>query len=290
MAFQLALAPSGKQLAASECRRDYVLARMGDDGRVERLDGIRNVTGVVGVGPHGELAMPGVAEGKSVILFSADGKEQRMLAQGGQISEAAISPDGTEVVFHDAGPQGGLFLIAKDGQSAARRLTDNSEDSAPIWADASTLLFERQEDGYPYGRPYRLLINEGKARPLERAFGLPVGHDRQHHRLILWVERGKDGAFWWRDASGKSKPIAMSVPRGWKPERYIATSPNGRYLTTTSGGSLWRIDLHSGAAHRFAHAPLPGDLQMVQADDQGRVYLTWSEYRGRLLVRDGAFP
>lgn len=194
------------------------------------------------------------------------------------------------MVFHDAGPQGGLFLIAKDGQSAARRLTDNSEDSAPIWADASTLLFERQEDGYPYGRPHRLFINEGKARPLEATFGLPVGHDRQHQRLILWVERGKDGSFWWRDASGKSKPIAMRVPHGWKPERYIATSPNGRYLTTTSGGNLWRIDLHSGAAHRVAHAPLPGDLQMVQADDQGRVYLTWSEYRGRLLVRDGVFP
>jgi hypothetical protein len=215
-----------------------------------------------------------------------------VLSAGDQlVTEATISPDGAYAVFHDVSPgQGGLFLVDTQGQHAPRRLTTDPEDSAPVWADADHVAFLHPEKGYQYGRTYVVAVASGEQRALPPLPGLLFGSIPARASLLLLDSRASGDRFieWTREGAGKPLRVA-GVAGKLTVDRFIATSPSGGYVTWFTGSGGYRLDVATGKATFVPFPALPGYAQTLQADDLGRLTLSYRYAKGQLYEVKGTF-
>jgi hypothetical protein len=255
--------------------------------------GASSCVGTLAVGPHGEIAFPiGGGEQTSLALLDGDAP-LRVLTSGDRlVTEAAFGPDGTRLVFHDARAEGGgLFVVEASGKRAPLRLTSDSADSAPAWLDADHVVFLRPEQGLPMGRTYVVAAAGDEPAPLPPIPGNPMGSVPSRGSLLLFEPRDGGDRFveWTRD--GRARELRLEgIPKGMSVERYIASSPSGRYVAWYSGGAAWRADLESARATRIDCGSVHGSAQTIQPDDDGRIIVSARRYEGQLYEASGVFP
>jgi WD40 repeat protein len=266
----LAIAPDASSAVFSTCRVHYDARRVDRDGGVTPLPAMSESAGLIVVGPHGELAFPvAIGTGTAVGVTDTRGEHVHVLTSPDyDVTEAAFSPDGRRLVFHDARESGGgLFVINTDGKSRAARLTQNSQDNAPGWIDDDRVVYMRKIPGIVLG-------------------GVPS------RGTILLAIRSPDGdrfAEATLDGRLKERPL-RGVPKGQHWEIATGISPSGRYAAWFSGGAVWRADLDEGNATRVAFDWPKGVADGLSSDDEGRVSVSFRHSEGQLYRVTGSFP
>ena len=184
--------------------------------------------------------------GRNPILIAGDPTRQE--------SAPAFSPDGRSVAYHEAGQNGGIFIVGATGESA-RRLTDFG--FSPAWSpDGTRIAFTTEEIDNPSSRN-----SVSTLWVVDLAGGRPVKLGEFDAVQPAWSPSGARIAFWsniggQRDlytvpaAGGRPVSVLQDAPLDWCP----VWSPDGQYLYFASdrGGAmnLWRIaiDQSSGLA------------------------------------------
>ncbi len=290
----LAVARDGARIVASSCELVWEIARLDLTGSASPIAGASTCAGLPAVGPHGELAFP-VATGDHTVLASTDGAggPVRTLTTGSHVvTEAAFAPEGDRIAFHDASDDGGgLFVVDASGAHAPIRLTSDPSDSAPTWLDAEHVLFLRAEKGRPFGRGYVVAAAGGEPEALPPLTGAPFGTIPSRRSILLFEQRASGDRFLERTRDGHVHELRVAgAPKGMTIDRFIASSPSGRWFALFSQGSVWRVDVASRAATRVPIPPMRGYPQMVAADDDGHLTIAFRRTEGQLYELRGNFP
>jgi hypothetical protein len=290
----LAIAPDGSSVVFSSCRIRYEALRIDATGTATLLHAFDQSAGGVFVGPHGELAFP-VARGDGFALGVADaGAESVRLVTNGDhdVTEAAFSPDGRRVVFHDATPAtGGLFVVDLGGMSELHRVTSDDRDNLPSWLDAEHVIFMHPEKGLPFGRVFVVSAAGGEPRVLPQLPGVLLGGVPSRGTLLLALRSSTGDRFAEATVDGKVHDLPLrGVPRGMHWDVETSASPSGRYVAWFSEGVVWRADLEAGAASRIDFKWPRGLADGIQPDDEGRVAVDFRHAEGQLYRARGRFP
>jgi serine/threonine protein kinase len=292
----LTIAPDSASLVFSDCRARYEAFRLARDGRLTALPQITETNaGALVVGPHGELAFP-VARGLGTALAISDpsGEHVRTLTtEEHSITEAAFSPDGRRIAFHDeTRGTGGLFVIDVDGASEKVRVATDGDDSTPAWIDDEHLVYTHPEAGLPHGRVHMVSAAGGEPVALPKVPGILLGAAASRHALVLGINSPSGDRFALASLDGKVKdiPLRGADAKMHRGEALTALSPSGRYVAWLSGPSVWLADLESGAATRVDFSwPRPA-VDTLQPDDQGELTISFRYGQGHLYRVIGSFP
>ncbi|HEY2509647.1 MAG TPA: protein kinase [Polyangiaceae bacterium] len=290
----LAIDGAGARMVLSSCRNVWEIDRVTDAGEREAVGGTEPCAGLPAVGPHGELAFP-VASGDHTALAVVDAKGSplRIVARENHlVTESAFAPDAQRIVFHDASPDGGgLFTVGADGARAARRLTDDPGDSAPVWLDSEQVAFLRPEKGSPSGRVHVVAASGGEPRALPAMPGIPFGADPRRGTLYLFDQQTSGDHFFERTKDGQLRELVFSgLPKKLTVDRYLSSSASGTYFALFAEGAAWKVDAANRRAVRVPLENIHGHAQMIQADDEGRLTISFRHPEGQLFEAKGAFP
>jgi hypothetical protein len=249
--------------------------------------------GTITVGPSGQLAVPIDTSGSMTLGMMDAGGTLRVLAGGARmVTEAAFSPDGLRIVFHDESSDGGLFIVDSDGGRAPRRLTNDTGDAAPSWLDEERIVFHRAEDGYPFGRLYTVPVSGGAIEAVSPVpAGVLIGTVPERGSILLAEQRAGGDHFHERTRDGKIHELVFGgTPSKVAIERFTSMSPKGRYVAWFSGGDAWRGDVSTRKATRIRLPPLPGIAMTIQPDDSGALTVSYRHDEGQLYEIRGSFP
>jgi len=289
----LAISPDGARLVMSSCQIVYDVVRLDDSFAASPLAGAAKCAGTIAVSPRGALAFP-IEKGvrTSLAVTDDDGLQTRVVTGSDRtVTEAAYSPDGSRLVFHDANEDtGGLFVIDVTADRGATRLTAGAGDGSPSWLDADRVVFLRPEKGLPYGRAYVVSTSGGEPHKLPILPGIPFGAVPSRGVLLMIILRGDGARFVECTLEGKTRAIVLDgAPSGIAPTS-VAASPSGRFITWVAAGIAWRADLQTKKATRIAYTPPRLETAGVMADDLGRITFAARRLAGQLYDVRGSFP
>jgi hypothetical protein len=289
----MAISPDQSRLVLSTCKTAHEVLRIGDAGDSTPLAGTRTCAGTIAVGPAGALAFPAHSGDRTALAMTDDsGDTMRVLASGDRfVTEAAFSPDGQRIAFHDAAPgRGGLFLVDVQAGRGATRLTTDAGDASPIWIDAKHIVFVRAESGLPYGRAYVASTDGGEARALPMVPGVPFGAVPARGVLLVLIPAPKGDRVVEYTLEGKTRELGFAVMAPGAHVTFVSASPSGRYVTWFAAGAAWKADLLTSKTATFSLETQRGDARAIQSDDRGRVAISYRHWEGQLYDVRGSFP
>ena len=290
----LTISPDGTGVVYSTCRTLYQALRLSPDGAATSLPAVVDEIGLLQVGPRGQLAFP-VARGTQAALGITDeaGTEVRLMTSPDQfVTESVFSPDGTRVAYHDTTPiTGGLFVIDVDGTHAPTRITRDPDDSLPSWVDRDHVVYAHPENGFPHGRAYVVPAAGGEPRALPTLPGMLFGAVPARGTLLLAIHSPAGDRFVEATLEGRMRDLVLrGASKGMHWDVSIAASASGRYVTWFESGVAWKADIESGKVSRVDFAWPIGYPNAIQADDDGRVTVSFRHADGQLYRASGRFP
>jgi serine/threonine protein kinase len=290
----LAIAPDAGSVVFSTCRVHYDARRIDGDGSIAPLPAMSESAGVIVVGPHGELAFPvAIGTGTAVGVTDARGEHVHVITSPDHdVTEAAFSPDGQRLVFHDARESGGgLFVINVDGKATPVRITKDPQDNVPGWIDGDRIVFMRPESGVPFGRAHVVSAAGGEATSLPKVPGIVLGGIPSRGTILLAIRSPAGDRFAEATQGGKVRDIPLKgAPKGQRWDVATGVSPSGRYAAWFSGGAVWRADLEDKTATKVPFEWPNGVADGISADDEGRVSASFRHSEGQLFRATGSFP
>jgi serine/threonine-protein kinase len=210
----------------------------------------------------GWLAYSGLGAGKRDIFLRSVGGENSLNLTAdlsGDHDQPVFSPDGERIAFRSEADGGGIFVMARTGESV-RRIT--REGFNPTWSPDGTRLaysMERVEnkpqnsDGR--GQLRIVEVATGEARSLEIAGDavLPSWSPNGHRIAYFSQSLGGSWQYWgiWTvdPEGGDPVPVSDGTSLDWNP----AWAGDGRHLYFSSdrGGSmnLWRVAVDERTGH-----------------------------------------
>jgi Tol biopolymer transport system component len=173
-----------------------------------------------------------------VTWFDRSGTKLGTIATLASREEAALSPDGTTVVFERQDPQTGLLdLWTRDlARGSDARLTTTGNNLRPVWAADNVHVFFLSNRNGVYGVYEKAIDGTGQEQLREAARKFPMDASRDGRYLITRT----------RPANGSGAIWVMPLFGDRKPSPYLATefnddrpriSPDGRWLAYQSDRS-----------------------------------------------------
>jgi hypothetical protein len=208
------------------------------------------------------------------------------------VTESAFSPDGKRIAFHDETPgAGGLYVIDVTGTRLKVRVTTDGEDTTPSWIDDEHLVYSHPEKGVSRGRVYMVAAAGGEPVALPKVPGVFLGAIPSRKALLLGIRSPSGDRFAEATLDGKVKDLPL---RGLLPNMHwqvmTSVSPSGRYAAWFAGAAAWVANFDAGTASSIDfHWPRPA-ADMIQADDQGRITVSFRYGEGQLYRVRGSFP
>jgi Tol biopolymer transport system component len=195
-------------------------------------------------------------------LYTAetDGSNMSALTHTDDVEgDPSWSPDGRQIAFvrgWELDVDSDLYVMRADG-TGVRRLTHGSDvEAAPSWSpDGTSIAYEAYPGVYVIparGRSPRHLVTTGLAAPTWSPDGkrLAVVEDRATIKVVSLATR-------------KVRRLVVAPRLAQQEVRVapddLAWSPDGRRLAYSANGSLYTVDLASGAIERLSHCVDGGD-------------------------------
>jgi Tol biopolymer transport system component len=239
-----------------------------------------------------------VSANQEIYLQSATGQAAINLTKNpANDAQPAFSPDGESIVFRSSRDGGGLFVMARTGESV-KRLTPNG--FTPAWfPDGKRIVYATQTtsvvDSRGGGGPSELWVvdsNGGEPRRLFAGDAMQPRVSPHGLRIAFWaiqvegttkrvISSNRD---LWTIAADGTNPVRITDEESteWNP----VWSPDGRWLYFLSNRSgsmnLWRIAIDEGSgAARGAAQPLSAPAPYIRnftlsADGQAAAYSTFA--------------
>jgi serine/threonine-protein kinase len=210
----------------------------------------------------GWLVYAGVGVGKRDIYLRSIGGENSLNLTAnlsGNQDQPVFSPDGERIAFRSEADGGGIFVMARTGESV-RRIT--REGFNPAWSpDGTQLVYSTErienkpENSDGTGRLWIVEVATGEVRRVEtpRDGGLP-NWSPNGHRIAYFSQSLSEGwqhwGIWTVDPQGgEPVPVSDGSALDWNP----VWAGDGRhlYFSSNRGGSmnLWRIGIDEGTGH-----------------------------------------
>ncbi len=204
----------------------------------------------------------GVGVGKRDIYLRSIGGENSLNLTAnlsGNQDQPVFSPDGERIAFRSEADGGGIFVMARTGESV-RRIT--REGFNPAWSpDGTQLVYSTErienkpENSDGTGRLWIVEVATGEVRRVEtpRDGGLP-NWSPNGHRIAYFSQSLSEGwqhwGIWTVDPQGgEPVPVSDGSALDWNP----VWAGDGRhlYFSSNRGGSmnLWRIGIDEGTGH-----------------------------------------
>lgn len=253
---------------------------------------VRSVARLPGT-PRGDMLLGVAPDGRVLLLHSTWRTEMRGRMTGDRTerglswldrtSGAILSPDGTQILFTEAGEGGGARKATyhwRRSDPAPKRLGDGGvEGVSPDWSTALVHLKDGENSELnlvPIGAGEMVTLPRGPVRNYERAAWHPDGT-----RIVLlgWTADGKEQLFVQAVAGGPPRPLAEALDCSRAP-----FSPNGRAVMA-----------QRKAGEPFVLFPMEGgEPRPIPFLKPGERPITFSEDGTSLLVHDategGDFP
>jgi serine/threonine-protein kinase len=162
-----------------------------------------------------------------LVVRTEDGKETQITdPERGAATMAAMSPDGTMVAYRAGSPHPGIFVTSNSFSDSAMQISDNPDDTQPVWIGNSEVAFARG-DARTSVAIYAAHYDGTMLHQLPGNTRLPVGG--RGHELLVATRRG---LYWIDVARGTER--AGPEPDG-DGGQFPTASPDGRWLVFSSG-------------------------------------------------------
>jgi Tol biopolymer transport system component len=280
----------GRQLVFSTCVERQYIVRISHSGDTSPQ--------IVSKGTWQDTN-PFVVDGRHVIVTSDRSGQQhgwlldlesseppRSLTPPGALG-ASPSPDGTQLVYATRGGRGGLAVVATTSGAAARTLTTDASDAAPVFAHGGHVVFERTVAGATH--VYAIPAAGGVARDL--ALGAQPAASPVDGTLAFITAPDASGArrVMITDLAGAAPRDIPSLPAAaWQRPRFSA---DGRHLLLVRGfQELVIVAIDGSVPPRVVWRAGSGSVSTAAWTRDGRIVAAVGGYEGDLWLADGTFP
>ena len=276
----LALAPSGRRLAWSDCQPQITLTDLATGAAVhaESLTGPTTNT-------RGDWAFVRETPSLSILAFREPGGLVHELTAPPIIpGHPALEPDGERVVF-GRGDVPGLHLAWGTQLRPIERLTDDPSDDGAVWIGRDRVAFTRTDAaGVPAvwtvdvlaGRP---AVATGRARR-QVADAQPGGGQ------VLLLNDDRTRLYLWDPATGDEREVPQPAAFHGALLLDADLAPDGRHVVVLRGPEVWRFAIDGGAAERLWVAPAGHGCWGVEVDARDHVIVADARDAGRVYVAD----
>ncbi|MBL8624365.1 MAG: serine/threonine protein kinase [Myxococcales bacterium] len=276
----LAVAPSGRRLAWSDCQPQITLTDLATGAAVhaESLTGPTTNT-------RGDWAFVRETPSLSILAFREPGGLVHELTAPPIIpGHPALEPAGERVVF-GRGDVPGLHLAWGTQLRPIDRLTDDPSDDGAVWIGRDRVAFTRTDAA---GVPAVWTVDVVDGRPAA-ATGLTrrvVADGQPGGGQVLLFNDDRTRLYLWDPATGREREVPQPAAFHGAMLLDADLAPDGRHVVVLRGAEVWRFDVDGGAAARLWVAPAGHGCWGVEVDAQDHVVVADARDAGRVYVAD----